>query len=205
MTDSDGNRGNGGLGLDTRRGQPIPDKRRRLVESARLVLHQQGVEKTTLADIAHAADVPVGNVYYYFKTKDELVQAAIDAHAQDIQTMLASFDRHRSPKARLKALARALTDQRELAARYGCPHGTLCSELDKRDDGLGQAGAILMQLSIDWVEQQFRSMGRRDARDLAVAMIAAYQGIMLLTNTFRQPELIVREARRLERWIDSLA
>jgi hypothetical protein len=98
-----------------------------------------------------------------------------------------------------------LTAQRELAARYGCPHGTLCSELDKRDDDLGQAGANLMQLSIDWAERQFRAMGRRDARDLAVALIAAYEGISLLTNTFREPELIVREARRLERWIDSLA
>ena len=90
--------------------------------------------------------MPVGNVYYYFKTKDELVQAAIDAHAQDIQTMLASFDRHRSPKARLKALVRALTDQREVAALYGCPHGTLCSELSKRDDDLERAAAKLMQL-----------------------------------------------------------
>jgi TetR/AcrR family transcriptional regulator, transcriptional repressor for nem operon len=186
-------------------GQPIPDKRQRLVEGARLVLHQQGVEKTTLADIAQAADVPVGNVYYYFKTKDELVHAAIDAQAQDIETALASLDRHRSPKARLKAFLKLLTAQREIAARYGCPHGTLCSELDKRDDGLGQAGTKLMQLWIDWAERQFRAMGRRDARDLAVALIAAYQGIMLLTNTFRQPELIVREARRLDRWIDSLA
>jgi hypothetical protein len=58
---------------------------------------------------------------------------------------------------------------------------------------------------IDWAERQFRAMGRRDARDLAVALIASYQGIMLLTNTFREPELIVREARRLDRWIDSLA
>jgi TetR/AcrR family transcriptional regulator, transcriptional repressor for nem operon len=204
MTDSDGNRG-GGLGLETRHGQPIPDKRQRLVEGARLVLHQQGVEKTTLADIAQAADVPVGNVYYYFKTKDELVQAAIDAQAQDIETALASLDHHRSPKARLKAFVKLLTAQRELAARYGCPYGTLCSELDKRDDGLGQAGTKLMQLWIDWAERQFRAMGRRDARDLAVALIAAYQGIMLLTNTFREPELVVREARRLDRWIDSLA
>jgi TetR/AcrR family transcriptional repressor of nem operon len=204
MTDSDGN-GGGGLGLETRPGRPIPDKRQWLVEGARLVLHQQGVEKTTLADIAQAADVPVGNVYYYFKTKDELVQAVIDAHAQDIQSMLASFDRHRSPKARLKALVRALTDQRDLAARYGCPHGTLCSELSKRDDDLERATPILMQLLIDWAEQQFRSMGRHDARELAVAMIASYQGISLLTNTFRQPELLVREARRLDRWIDSLA
>jgi AcrR family transcriptional regulator len=205
MTDSDGNGGGGGLGAETRHRQPIPDKRQRLVEGARLVLRQQGVEKTTLADIAQAADVPVGNVYYYFKTKDQLVEAAIDAQAQDIETALASLDHHRTPKARLKAFLKLLTAQRELAARYGCPHGTLCSELDKRDDGLGQAGTKLMQLWIDWAERQFRAMDRRDARDLAVALIAAYQGIMLLTNTFRQPELIVREARRLERWIDSLA
>src|ERR1700737_326584 len=98
MTDSDRNGVGGGLALETGHGQPAPDKRQRLVEGARLVLHQQGVEKTTLADIAQAADVPVGNVYYYFKTKDELVQAAIDAHAHDIQTMLASFGRHRTPK-----------------------------------------------------------------------------------------------------------
>src|SRR5689334_15740575 len=131
MTDSDGNGGGAGLGLETRHGQPTPDKRRRLVEGARLLLHQQGVEKTTLADIAQAADVPVGNVYYYFKTKDELVQAAIDARAQDIETALAALDRHRSPKARLKAFVKLLTTQRELAARYGCPHGTLNSELNK--------------------------------------------------------------------------
>src|SRR6476620_4856563 len=203
MTDSDGN-GGGGLGLETRHGQPTPDTRQRLVEGARLLLHQQGVEKTTLADIARAADVPAGNVYYYFKTKDELLQAVIDAQAQSIDTKLASLDRHRSPKARLKAFVKLLTTERELAARYGCPHGTRSSELTKRDDDLGQAGTKLMQLWIDWAERQFGAMGRRDARDLAVALIASYQGIMLLANTFREPELIVREARRLDRWIDSL-
>ena len=203
MTDSQGN--GVGPGLDTRHGQPVPDKRQRLVDGARLLLHQQGLEKTTIADIAQAADVPVGNVYYYFKTKDELVQAAIDARAQEIETALATFDRHQSPKARLKAFVKLITAQREVAARYGCPQGTLSSELNKRDDGLGQAGTKFMQLWIDWAERQFRAMGRRDARDLAVALIASYQGITLLANTFRDPELIVREAQRLERWIDSLA
>src|SRR5258708_38354667 len=105
MTDLYGN-GGGGPGLETGHGHPVPDKRQRLVDGARLVLHQQGVEKTTIADIAQAADVPVGNVYYYFKTKDELVHAAIDAQAHDIQAALASFDRHRTPKARLKAFVK---------------------------------------------------------------------------------------------------
>jgi hypothetical protein len=36
------------------------------------------------------------------------------------------------------------------------------------------------------------------------APISSCQGIALLTNTFRDPELMAREGRRLERWIDSL-
>ena len=181
-----------------------PGKRERLVASTREVIHQQGVEKATIADIAQAAQVPVGNVYYYYKTKDELVAAAIDSHARDVRAMLDSLERHRTPQARLKALVRALTDQRDLAARYGCPLGSLCSELDKRTDGLDRACAQLLQAPIEWAEQQFTTLGRRDAHDLAVALIASYQGIALLTNTFRDPELMIREGRRLERWIDSL-
>jgi len=175
------------------------------VASARELLHAQGVERTTIAEIAEAAEVPAGNVYYYFRTKDELVEAAIGAHVAGIEAMLASLDRHRSPQARLKALVRALVEQRDLVARQGCPHGSLCQELDKRDDELRARASALMALPIEWAERQFLEMGRRDARDLAVALIASYQGASLLTNTFRDRELLRREGRRLEQWIDSLA
>jgi TetR/AcrR family transcriptional regulator, transcriptional repressor for nem operon len=179
-------------------------KRERLVAGARRVIYEQGVEATTIADIARAEDVPVGNVYYYFKTKDELVAAAIDGHAQELRTVLASLENQPSPQARLKALIRELIRQRETVAEYGCPLGSLCSELDKHPGGLDQTCADLLRLPVEWAEQQFRSMGRRDARDLAVALIASYEGIALLTNTFRDPGLMSREGRRLERWIDSL-
>jgi TetR/AcrR family transcriptional regulator, transcriptional repressor for nem operon len=182
-----------------------PGKRERLVAGARELLHRQGVERTTIADVADAAEVPSGNVYYYFKTKDELVEAAIDAHITDLEAMLASLERHRTPQARLKGLVRALTEQRALVAEYGCPHGSLCQELDKRDDDLRETASALLSIPLDWAEQQFRLMGRRDARGLAVALVASYQGISLLTNTFGDQQLMVREARRLERWIDSLA
>ncbi len=181
------------------------DKRARLVAGARRVFHQQGVEKTTIADIATAADVPLGNVYYYFKTKDELVAAVIDAHMNEVKARLAGLDRHRTPKARLRAFIRMLMAQRELAAEYGCPQGTLCSELDKRHDGLADAAGQLIKISLDWSERQFQAMGRRDARDLAVALIAAYQGVALIANSLRDPEVMAREGRRLERWVDSLA
>ncbi|MFE3451308.1 TetR/AcrR family transcriptional regulator [Nonomuraea sp. NPDC059194] len=169
------------------------------------MLHEQGVEKTTLADIARAADVPVGNVYYYFKSKDQLVEAAITTHAHHLDTMVAALDQLPTPQDRLKALVGGWVDQRDVAARYGCPTGTLAVELDKRDDGLDRAIADVIRALLDWTERQFTEMGRDDARELAVALIAAYQGISLLTNTFRDPELMAAEGRRLERWIDALS
>jgi TetR/AcrR family transcriptional regulator, transcriptional repressor for nem operon len=180
------------------------DKRERLVESARQVVYRQGLERTSLADVAQVADVPLGNVYYYFKTKGDLVEAAIEAHVHEIEAMLASLDRHRTPRARLKAFVRALTEQRELAAERGCPHGSLCQELDKRDDELQEAARRLIAVPLAWAQTQFSLMGRRDARELAVALISAYQGVSLLANTLRDPDLMLREGRRLERWIDSL-
>jgi TetR/AcrR family transcriptional repressor of nem operon len=179
-------------------------KRTRLIAAAAGLLHEQGVERTTLADIAAAADVPLGNLYYYFKTKDEIVSAVIAAHAAVIRDTLAGLERHRTPKARLRALVRLFGEQRDLAAQSGCPHGTLCSELDKRHDGLDAHAAELIAIPLDWAEAQFRALGRRDARDLAVALVAAYQGASLLTNTFGDPEIMRRETARLERWLEGL-
>ena len=182
-----------------------PGKKERLVSAASELLYQQGVENTTLADIAGAADVPLGNVYYYFKTKDEIVSAVIEAHVHDIEETIDSLDRrHRSPKGRLKALIREVADQRDLIARYGCPHGTLCSELEKRTSGGDRATVRLMAIPIEWTERQFRAMGRHDAHDLAVEFMTAYQGATVLTHALRQPELLAQAGRRLERWIDSL-
>jgi TetR/AcrR family transcriptional repressor of nem operon len=180
------------------------DKRDRLVAAARKTLHEQGVERTTLALVAAAADVPVGNVYYYFKTKDELVSAVLDAYTTDYQTLDAMLARHRTPKAKLKGLLRIWTASPDRIVLHGCPIGSLCSELDKRDDDVRRHAAAVLERLITVAEVQFGELGRRDARELAVALVASWEGIALLANTLRDPNLITSEARRLERWIDAL-
>jgi TetR/AcrR family transcriptional regulator, transcriptional repressor for nem operon len=193
------------LALEQASATDRPGKRERLVAAAIELLHERGIERTTLADIAKAADVPVGNVYYYFKAKDDIIAAVIEAHAQQVKTTLALIDsRHRSPKSRLKALLRELTARSETIARYGCPMGTLCSELDKREEGSGLIAAELMRLPIEWAAEQFRALGRRDASDLALELMAAYEGSALLANTLRDPNVLSRTARRLDHWIDTL-
>ena len=179
-------------------------KRARLVESAAALFHEQGVHGTTLAEVADRAAVPLGNIYYYFKTKDELVGAVLDGYLAQAATLIDSFERSRTPQARLKALVRNWIDMRDDVVQHGCPMGTLCAELEKREGSLDRQAAKVMSTIVDWSEQQFRQLGREDARDLAIALFGGIQGAALLANTFRDPNILNRQARHLERWIDTL-
>ncbi|MFF5207988.1 TetR/AcrR family transcriptional regulator [Streptosporangium sp. NPDC000396] len=181
-------------------------KRQRLMAAAAQVLHHQGVERTTIADIAAAADVPVGNVYYYFKTKDELVQAALAEHAGHLAELTGALDKLPDPLQRLKTMVDAWVGQRDLAARYGCPAGTLAVELDKRaEGGLDLEAGKVIRLLLDWAEQQFRELGLPAPDDLALTFVGAYQGMSLLANALRDPEIMTRQGACLTCWLDSLA
>lgn len=180
-------------------------KRQRLMAAAAQVVHRQGVERTTIADIARAADVPTGNVYYYFKTKDDLVAAALAEHSRQLGVITAELERLPDPRERLRTLVRGWVEQRDLAARYGCPTGTLAAELDKRGEGGldAEAGRVIGGL-LEWVERQFREMGLPEPDGLALTLVGAYQGMSLLANALRDPEIMTREGARLTGWLDSL-
>ncbi|MEV4326202.1 TetR/AcrR family transcriptional regulator [Microbispora rosea] len=180
-------------------------KRQRLMAAAAQVVHQQGAERTTIADIARAADVPVGNVYYYFKTKDELVAAALAEHSRHLRDLTERLERLADPRERLKGLVETWVGQRDLAARYGCPTGTLAAELDKRDEGgLDAEAGKVIRLLLEWVEQQFRELGLPEPDGLALTLVGAYQGMSLLANALRDPQIMTREGARLIGWLDSL-
>lgn len=184
--------------------QTRPGKRERLIASAEELLHRHGADAPTLAEIAQSADVPPGNVYYYFKTRDDLVRAVIAARADEVRALLASLESRSTPRLRLKAMTRSWMDMADLVVAFGCPIGSLASDLSRRDDGVGGEAAALIQLMIDWAAGQFRVMGRRDARDLATTLLAGIQGAAVLANALQDPKLLVRETRRLERWIDEI-
>ena len=182
-----------------------PGKRERLIAAACDLFYRQGIAGTTLAHIAEAAEVPLGNMYYYFKTKDDIVAAVVEARIEEIRSATAALQRqHGSPKARLKALVAALAESRDTIADHGCPLGTLCTELANQSGQSPSLTAPLMQTLLDWIERQFKAMGRRDAQDLALQLVIAYEGSALLTNALAQPEVMSREARRLEKWINAL-
>jgi AcrR family transcriptional regulator len=69
------------------------DKRSRLVSAAVGLAYQNGFGATSLADIAREAEVPLGNVYYYFKTKDEIGEAIVELRLADMPIKPMTVDR----------------------------------------------------------------------------------------------------------------
>ena len=181
-----------------------PGKRERLIAAAAELVHSRGVERTTLAQVAELADVPPGNVYYYFKSFADLIDAVIECHRTEIRTLLTSLDERRTPKARLKGLAENWMDAADMVATSGCPLGGLWSELNKLHDRTTDHAAVMLRELLEFIERQFRELGRRDPGGLALTMMARIQGAALMTNTLGDPAILRSEVRRIERWLDEV-
>lgn len=180
-------------------------KRERLTHAARRLIHQSGYAQTTLADIAQAAEVPLGNVYYYFKTKDALGQAVIEAQFHEFEQLVKELERLGDPRARVDGFLSMLVLDCDTVAAHGCPVGGLCSELNKTDSPLAVRANALMQAQLDWLTVQFEQLGVDDTVELATQLLAQVQGAIMLTQVFREPSLITRQVATIKAWLDDIA
>lgn len=181
------------------------DKRNRLIQAAKILIHQQGYSLTTLADIAQEADVPLGNVYYYFKTKEAICRAVMEQRAREYAEQLAQLDALENPAERLKRFVEFNAEELELIARYGCPIGGLCQELGKQGGVLADQAAKLLHDTLNWTETQFKQLGFGEAsEDLALHLVSSVQGTYLLTHTFKEPKLANRQSKSIMTWLNSM-
>jgi AcrR family transcriptional regulator len=181
------------------------DKRARIVETAAKLVHEQGFARTSLADIAQASGVPLGNLYYYFKTKDAIGEALVEKLAATAAAARAKWDAELEPRDRILALIQARLDTGDSVAKSGCEVGGLCSELHKEPGQLADRAAGIFAGFLKWLEAQFRLIGQgAESRDLAFHLISALQGASLLANTFHSTRQLTRECNRLKDWVRSL-
>lgn len=179
------------------------DKRDRLITAGRELIYSKGFTRTSLADIAEASGVPLGNVYYYFRTKQALLDAVVSAQKDDFRERAAGFERHDTPRARLQAYLDSVIEAKDSITRYGCPVGSLSQEMNKSPKLSRASVSEGLILRAQWVSEQFRAMGRADAQDLGVWLIASIQGVILMANAMADPGVIERQIGQLKAWIEA--
>ena len=189
----------------SRKTSSTKDKRARLTDAAARVVYRQGFAQTSLADIAKDAKIPVGNVYYYFKTKDEIGVAIIEQREQEFRAAISEFDQLESPKERLSAFVNMTASMKNEMARRGCPIGSLCSELGKNAGALARKMGSFFGETLVWMESQFKAIGMKtESRGLAIHLLSALQGVAVVAQALGDPEAAVTEVNRLVKWIRSL-
>ena len=181
------------------------DKRERLVAAAVRLVHRRGFHRSTLAEVAAEAEVPLGNVYYYFRTKAALGEALLDRYAAGQAALRARWDDELDPRGRLEAFVEMAVRDREVLTLWGCPLGGLAAELGKEPGELQpRIGAVLRDWSA-WLAGNLRALGHGEAAaGLAVHLLSAQQGVSLLAHTFGEADLITGEAELLRAWVRSL-
>ena len=168
-----------------------------LVTAASRVILERGAAATTLALVATEAKVPLGNVYYYFKTKDELVAAVVRARTAELEAFLAYASSKPTPAERLCAFVEAFRSRADEMVRRGCPFGSLASELEKIEGG--PSASILLSLQLEWMEAQLRELRVPTAKARAVELLAAVQGACLVAHALRDGALFRRRLGDLAR------
>jgi AcrR family transcriptional regulator len=178
--------------------------RQRLLEAAMGLFHEHGMVATTIATIAEAASVPLGNVYYHFRSKDDLIAAVIQARREEVRAELALAACDANPLERLRSLIRDSKRNRELLTAHGCPYASLAQGLrDLQNQQADDAGELL-RLHIDFAEVQFKALQVPKARALGAEFISRLYGAYTLANAMGDTTFLDSQLVSIEGWLKQL-
>lgn len=180
--------------------------REQIVEAADQLFYQRGFDHTSFADIADAVQISRGNFYHHFKSKDEILDAVINVRLANTRSMLDRWEiEGKTPAGRIRSFINILIANRAKIKKYGCPVGTLCTELAKLGHPSQGEANELFTLFRAWLRRQFELLGRRpDADDLAMHVLARSQGVATLATAFRDERFIRQEVDLMFAWLDAL-
>lgn len=178
-----------------------------IVDCARQLFYEHGFDGTSFSDIVEASGLYRGNIYHYFKTKDEILAAVVERHLEDYRALLARWENESAdPRARLLAFVDMVAGRRAEVVEYGCPIGSLNTELGKDRRDLQEAARALFDLFRDWLAVRLRELGkpRTEAGALALHLLGRAQGIAVISHVYRDAKLLRRETDQLREWISQL-
>lgn len=184
----------------TRKGEAT---RQRIVAAAAQLTYERGVAEATLEDVRAAAGVSGSQIYHYFADKQALLLAVIEHQTEAVLGMQQPMFGRMDSMQGLRQWRDALVEfQRRMQCRGGCPIGSIGSEVAEVNPEARLAvasGFLRWESAIREALTAMHARGELDADpdDLALAVLAALQGGLLLTQ-------IQRESRPLEIALDTI-
>lgn len=178
----------------------------RIVDCADDLFYRQGFEATSFADIAAAVGISRGNFYYHYKAKDDLLEAVIARRMANTTAMLRDWESAGDdPAERIRSFIDILIRNRDKIEQYGCPVGSLSTELAKLNHTAQDEAARIFTLFRVWLRRQFEKLGRAsDADALAMHLLMRSQGVATLSAAYRDAAFVEREVTSMCAWLSAI-
>ena len=170
--------------------------RERLVKAARVLFLAQGYEATGVAEVLRKAGVNSGSLYYFFKTKEDLLLAVLDQYVEMLHPVLIEpvFSRVSDPIRRvfgiLEGYRRMLTMTQ---CRQGCPIGNLALEMSEKSPAVRERIALNFAHWRKAIRQCLLDAGDRfapgtDCDKLATFILTVMEGAVMQARAHRSIE-----------------
>lgn len=153
----------------------------KIIEAAQRLIARQGVEKTSMRDIAEEAGLTTGAIYYYYKSKEELLYDVMDyASAVTAEIMKMRANPEATPDEVLDEIARKVTHQLKNNRHWNLRF-SLALQAAQGDETLrarfASNYAAQTKRTAELFNFVFGTPSQPQDLDLAVLMVAALDGI----------------------------
>jgi len=140
----------------------VSDAKERLMKAVSELIWTGSYGRTTIDQICEKAGVKKGSFYYFFDSKADLAEAALETAWEEFRPKLdAAFSAATEPLDRFRKYCEmAYQEQVELKARYGhvlgCPLCSLGTEVSTQEEGLQKKVKEIMNQARKYLETAVR-------------------------------------------------
>jgi AcrR family transcriptional regulator len=181
--------------------------RQKLVRTAQELFWQKGYEATSLGDIARVSKVNAGSLYYFFKTKEELLLAVLDQYLEDLWPAVIEkpFAKARDPIQRifliLEVYRRLLV---QTGCTKGCPIGNLALEAGDHNTRVRKKILANFAQWRGYIETCIEEAGSKNLRkklnkrEIAMFVLSIMEGAVMQTRAQKNLEPFDASVRQLQ-------
>ena len=186
------------------------DAREKLIESAVELIHSRSYSEVGVNELCQHAGVKKGSFYHFFPSKQDLTLAALDQFMEMFRREFSgpSFAGDLSASERIQQVFEVMYQHQRTTLDatghvWGCPVGNLALELSTQDEPIRQKVQQVFEMMMQMVEQVLQKavsngeLPEMDITTTAQALLAYFEGVLLISKTWNDPEIIRQLATKV--------
>jgi TetR/AcrR family transcriptional repressor of nem operon len=192
----------------------MPDTKRKLLDAAMRLMLRQGFTATTVDQVCAEAKLTKGSFFHYFKSKDEIGEAALEHFCAIQQSRFAkgAFNKMADPLERMNGFIDCIIEVgRSPEMAQGCLVGSLTQELALTHPKIRcQCETSFNNLAgffsktLQEAKKKYRPKVDFDPESVATLFVSLLQGSILLAKARRDPALIPDNANHFRTYVAGL-